>query len=134
MRYLLLFTTLLIGLTLAEKMRYDNYTLYSITANDQEALKMLKNLERKPVFASNFWSPVRSVGVPVNIMISPKTKNHFDKLMSLYSIRSEVMMENIQEHIENQLVRKEPLLIAGAGSLDWENYHTLSEVSIAPMP
>lgn len=113
-----------IALPVNEKVRYDNYTVYRLTPNNENALKTLQNwfIDR---LEFDFWSPIGAIGAPVDVMVPPHYKTVVDSLMDTDDISSSVLISNVQNHIDNEGLRP----VSAAGTFDFNHYHTLDEVS-----
>lgn len=108
----------------AEKLRFDNYTLYRFTLNSQNALNIFKDWEIKGLKGIYFWSSVTSLNNPLDVMVSPDFNEHIEELVRSNAMTSKVLMKNVQDYIDNEAVRS----FSSIGTFDWTNYHTLEEV------
>lgn len=125
MRFLIVLFTLAIGLSLAEKVRYDNYKLYRLIPNDEETLDILKKLENTEELSEyDFWSPVVKVGMEVDLMVPPYRVEEIEHMAKARGMNASILIDNVQEVIDNEGFRPE----SRAGSFGWTNYHTLAEV------
>lgn len=115
-----------LDLSWAERLRFDNHTVFRITPKSEDALNFFKDLEYNGDQDYNFWSPVKSSNHPIDIMVAPDKKSYIEELIKSKGMASEVLMQNVQDHIDNEGVRPE----SKAGTFGWTNYHTLDEVSI----
>ncbi|CAG9761715.1 unnamed protein product [Ceutorhynchus assimilis] len=115
-----------VALSQAEKLRYDNHTLYRIVPRTAKMFEALKTMEEQ-AFASGytFFSEVGSVNVPVDILVPPKQAEEFKRVTEHPDIESTLLNENIQEAIDNEGFRPE----SRAGGFGWTNYHTLDEIN-----
>lgn len=100
------------------KRRFDNYTVYRVIPKTENGLNILVDLQN----SYDFWTEVRSVGVPVDIMVPPNHEIHGNT----DDLSSTVMINNVQETIDNEGLRP----VSAAGTFDWKHYHTLDEVNI----
>lgn len=117
---------LLLGLALAEKVRFDNYRVYKLTPNDEESLDILRAMQENDELTDyNFWGSPVAVGVPVEIMVSPSMVTVIEDLAESRGMNYSIMMDNVQHYIDNEGLRPE----SRAGSFDWTSYHTFDEVS-----
>lgn len=92
---LILFSVLLVFVT-AEKVRYDNFALYKVHPENEEDLKFLNELKEKNA-KLDFWKPPTQVGETVSVVSPPELKEEFEHSLEKRSIRSELMLKNIQE-------------------------------------
>lgn len=110
---------------LEEKLRFDNYTVYRIIPENKNGLKILQEWQKSQP-ELDFWLPVRAVGVPVDIMVSPKHKNNLEYSIGTEKLSSKILIHNVQDHID----KENPLSNASAASFAIDRYHTLDEVSV----
>lgn len=111
--------------TQAEKLRFDNYTVYRITPNNQDDLNILKEWEYRGNEELNFWSPVTAIDSPVDLMVAPNVKSDIEKLIRLNGMKSVMLIKNVQDRIDNEGVRP----VSRAGTFEWTYHWTLDEVS-----
>ncbi|KAJ8927936.1 hypothetical protein NQ314_019567 [Rhamnusium bicolor] len=124
MKFLVSIVVLLtLSQSLAEKVRFDNHKLYRLIPKDEKSLIALKELQDVELSGYDFWSYVKAVGVPVDIMVSPHLVKELQNMVETLGIDSEVLMENVQEQIDNEGLRPQ----SRAGTFDWTSYHTYDE-------
>lgn len=109
----------------AEKLRFDNYTVYRVTPKTQDGLNVLRNWEHTGHQEFNFWSSLNTADSPVDIMVSPLIRNTFEEVVQSKGMVSEILIKNVQDNIDGEGFR--PLV--NAGTFGFTNYHTLDEVS-----
>lgn len=110
--------------TLAEeKLRYDNYKVYTVLPTSTAHLKILKNLETQRGY--NFWNDIKNVAMPVDVMVPPHLSADFKYLVSTHKISSSLKIDNVQEKIE-RLERKRRSTFE---KMDWIDYHNGEEVN-----
>lgn len=80
----------------SEKVRYDNYALYSVQPATQKHLALLRVLH-KNADELDFWSAPSNVGYNVSIVSPPQTRRNFENQLAQYNIRYDVISENIQQ-------------------------------------
>lgn len=125
MKFLFTLLALAVSLSLAEKIRFDNYKLYRLIPNDEETFNILKEMEDTEQFSGyNFWSPAIKVGAAVDLMVSPYRVDYIEDMVKSRGMNASVLMENVQQYIDNEGVRPQ----SRAGSFDWTSYHTYDEV------
>ncbi|KAJ3662739.1 hypothetical protein Zmor_007070 [Zophobas morio] len=84
-----------------DKVRYDNFKVYRVVPKSNEAVEILRALEESDN-VYDFWTEVKGVGHPVDIMVAPHLKYRFSDAL------------------------------AGTGravGLEWSSYHTLDEIN-----
>lgn len=124
MKFLFTLVTLAVSISLAEKIRFDNYKVYRLVPNDEETFKILKQIEVGGELSNyNFFSPLVKVGDPVDLMVPPYQVDYIDNLAKSRGMNASVLMENVQKYIDNEGLRPE----SRAGSFDWTSYHTYDE-------
>lgn len=127
MQRLVKFLVLLsLGLALAEKKTFHNYTVYSIIPKDTAALNVLKEWEERSYNSFNFWSSVTKVNNPVDVMVPPELKDYVENTIKTMGMSSRIFIKNVQAYIDKENVQ--PLLRADQ-TFGWNQYHTLDEVS-----
>lgn len=126
MRWILpVIALIFIQLSVAEKLTFHNYSVYSITPRSTGALKILRDWEEYRYEDFNFWSSVTTVNRSVEIMVPPRLKGYVEKIVHTMGMSSKVFMENVQEHIDMETVIPEKR----STDFNWTRYHTLDEVS-----
>ncbi|KAF7271083.1 hypothetical protein GWI33_016043 [Rhynchophorus ferrugineus] len=111
--------------SIAEKMRFDNHTLYRFTPNNKDLIDTLSNLEASGDPGYNFFSPIRGQNVPVDLLVAPDRVQEFKTLLEQSNVQSELLVPDIQKLIDNENVKSDRL----SGSFDWRQYHTLDEIN-----
>ncbi|KAJ8919789.1 hypothetical protein NQ315_006318 [Exocentrus adspersus] len=114
-----------VGVSLAEKVRFDNYTLYRLTPNNEESLSFLQELEEATDAPSeyNFWSSPVKVGAEVDIMVPPHRSRFFEAAAKSRQMDFQVVMDNVQEHIDREDIRQK----FASERFGWTSYHTYEE-------
>lgn len=82
-------------LTLSEKVRYDNYTLYNVQPATKEHLQYLKELY-KVTELLDFWSVPTTVENHVSVVSPPKSREEFEKALEKHGISYDIVLEDIQ--------------------------------------
>lgn len=107
---------------LASKVRYDNFTVHRVTPAEESQVEALRKLEEFNT-AYSFWTDVRGINAPVDIMVPPHLANDFQDFLSLQHLSSEVFIENVQERIDN-----EKPAVQSRASFGWTDYYRLDDV------
>lgn len=115
----------LISVSSAEKVRYENYTVYRITPNNRDAVQTLLEWENNRFREFNFWTSIKDVGQHVDVMVPPHLKSYMSQMALKNTFNVEVMMEDVQQNIDKTRVATP----SEAGAFGWTEYHTLAEVS-----
>lgn len=55
----------------------------------------LKTFENNGYF--DFWSSLRAVGYPVDIMVNPIAQDMFEDFLQSYNIEYNILIDNVQE-------------------------------------
>ncbi|KAJ8919788.1 hypothetical protein NQ315_006317 [Exocentrus adspersus] len=119
------FVCLCIQVSLAEKIRYDNYKVFSLTPRSADAVKALYEMEEMGMSGYNFWSRVGPVGTPVQVMVPPYKVGELEATAEKVGMDMEVMLGNVQEQIDAE-ARAETEEESGFG---WTKYNTLDEIN-----
>jgi hypothetical protein len=106
-----------------EKVRYDDFKVYRLTPKTVQAVEALRNLEDSNS-EYDFWTAVRGVGYPVDIMVAPHLKYRFNDIINSGEFDAEVYISDVQQLIDNE--RPKTRL---AGTVDWTDYNTLDEIN-----
>lgn len=97
----------------ADKARYDNYRVYSVSVDNQLQLKVLKELAEvsdsvsifeilgepidKDLLQYSFWDSPHKVGVSVDLLVPPHQLAHFGELVEKYKFEATLTISNLQE-------------------------------------
>ncbi|XP_018573035.1 zinc carboxypeptidase-like [Anoplophora glabripennis] len=124
MKFLLALLALAVSLSVAEKLRFDNFRVYRLIPNDEETLNILKQFEDTEELSEyNFWSPPLKVGGEVDLMVPPYRFDEIENMAKSRGMNASVFIEDVQELIDNEGLRSQ----SRAGSFGWTSYHTLAE-------
>lgn len=113
----------LLALAQGEQVRYDNFTVYRVTPNGQDAVQALHQLEENPM-GFEFWSGPSYSGRPVDIMVPPHLRPQFQDLINSGPFDSEVYIKNVQELIDNESPKVK------STRFSWTAYQTLDQVRV----
>ncbi|XP_041969319.1 zinc carboxypeptidase-like [Aricia agestis] len=114
----------LFSLVASEKFRFDNYTLYRITPENVQQIKILQDIQNTES-KYDFWTdPVPSADF-VSVMSSPQDRNAFENILNENKIRFSISMENIQEAIDKEKVGT---YTRNSRSMQWNAYYTLDQI------
>ncbi|EFA05749.1 Zinc carboxypeptidase A 1-like Protein [Tribolium castaneum] len=104
-----------------EKVRYDNFQVYRLTPRSQKAVQALRELEEN---GYDFWTSVRGVNQPVDVMVPPHYKHRFNDFIRLNEFDAQIYIPDVQKLIDNE----RPQTRKSVG-LEWTDYHTLDEIN-----
>lgn len=110
-----------LALTQGEQVRFDNFTVYRVTPNSDDAVKALQQLEENPN-GFEFWTGPTYSRRPVDIMVPPHLTPRFQDLISSGLFASEVYIKNVQELIDNETPKVK------STRFSWTAYQTLDQV------
>lgn len=68
--------------------------MYQVIPKNEQEVTVLKHLETYELI--DFWSPLRRVAAPVNIMVPPSLENVFFELLDSAHIQHTVLIENVE--------------------------------------
>jgi hypothetical protein len=71
----------------------------------------------------SFWDPPTKIGANVDLVVPP---HQFSHLVESYGLKVTLTNDNLQKTIDEESPKRQRKL--AAGELDWENYHTLTEI------
>jgi len=112
----------LMAFAVAEKVKYDNYKVYRVTPQNEEERKVLLDLqENNPGVI--FWKYVRSVGLPVDIMVPPHLAHIMEGLGSLVVSVNE-MVNDVQSLINVEALGS----LNASPRLSWDAYYSTNEI------
>lgn len=80
----------------AEKARFDNYRVYTISIQNEKQLKTIQALENNPD-GYLFWSDSTVVGGRVDLMVAPHKFAEYSELANNLSFDSKLKIANVQE-------------------------------------
>lgn len=80
----------------AEKARFDNYRVYTVYIENEEQLKVLRELEIHPDGIQFFESPTR-VDQTIDLMVPPNKFADIAELFETYKFKYSIKTNNLQE-------------------------------------
>ncbi|XP_045776307.1 uncharacterized protein LOC123874827 [Maniola jurtina] len=120
---LLIFCVL--SIVLAEKVRYDDYSLYKIHPDNEGHLNFLSELQKEND-GVHFWKTPFQVGDYASVVASPEKKEYLEHSLRKRSINYELMMENIQQAFDDQIISRKKR--DTRKELFWTNFQTMSDI------
>jgi len=112
---------LLLAVAVTAKVRYDKHQVFRLVPADNEQLEALRKLE-KETQELNFWTGVRGLNIPVDVMVPPHLLREFHSAVRKNKLNSEVFIPDVQKAIDNE--RPAQNLRAGYG---WTDYYDLND-------
>lgn len=81
----------------AEKARYDNYRIYSVSIESDQQLNVLRELQNRPDGITSQVTPTR-VGEIVDLIIPPHKFADISELFETYKFKNRIKTRNLQEY------------------------------------
>ncbi|TDG46691.1 hypothetical protein AWZ03_006871 [Drosophila navojoa] len=104
------------------KVRYDNYSVHRLSIKNKIQLSLINRLsELSDKF--NVWKEYDEHSKQVDIMVSPAASRHFQLLLKLYGISSQLSIPNVQKLIDDEQVSSRD-----SGTFGWRQYYELAEI------
>lgn len=79
----------------ANRARFDNYRVYSLSAKTNEQVQILQQIESETSDGYLFWNSIL-VGRPIDLMVAPHKFGDFIDLMKDTEISYALRVENVQ--------------------------------------
>ncbi|KAJ8970943.1 hypothetical protein NQ317_008290 [Molorchus minor] len=80
------------------------YKVYQVIPKSLSEAKLLKEYENDGDF--DFWSDVRELNLPVDVMVSPSSQHEFEQTLDTENLDYDILIENVQEKIEEEDMRQ----------------------------
>ncbi|KAJ8950618.1 hypothetical protein NQ318_010817 [Aromia moschata] len=80
------------------------FKVYRVTPKSMNDVELLKQLEENVNY--DFWSDVRALNRPVDIMVPPALQNEFENLVETHQIQSELFINDVEEVIQEESRRQ----------------------------
>jgi murein tripeptide amidase MpaA len=106
----------------AEKVKYDNYRVYSLAVENEQQLAIMKEIENNPD-GYRFWEFPTAVGHNVDIVVPPHKIVEFQDMVLDNQMKSKLMVPDLQK-----LIDEEQPAHAKRASFGWTQYHSLEEI------
>ena len=120
MKSLLLFSLIAVACA-AQKIRFDNYRVYSAEAANSDQLKILQDLQSAAGVI--FWEEPKTLFSKVNIALPPAQVADFLSLTEDAQIKTKLEIENLQDLIDREKPRR-----SGKADFDWTEFHDVDEI------
>ncbi|XP_018567158.1 carboxypeptidase B [Anoplophora glabripennis] len=106
---------------------YDSYKVYQVTPQSMDEALALKTFENNGYF--DFWSSLRSVGAPVDIMVNPIAQDMFEDFLQNYNIKYDVLIENVQETINKNVQGRSSTRAVEQGQVSFTEFMRYDEIT-----
>lgn len=113
-------TICLICSVFAEKTRFDNFKVYRIYPQTDEALQILKDLQQNATF--DFWQEATITEAAVDLMVSPIVEPELLSILSSQYFNYNILINNVQKLITDERAKIRSARFA------WDDYRSLDEV------
>ncbi|XP_063967817.1 carboxypeptidase B-like [Lytechinus pictus] len=120
---LLVLASLLVSAYAAKS--YSGYQVLRITPQSEDDLTVLSMIEKSISDMVDFWKTPRSVGIPVDIMVSSEYREVITRFIQTRGLQVEVMIDDVEKLSEQQKLRESP----STANFDFASYHELSEIN-----
>ncbi|KAJ8970944.1 hypothetical protein NQ317_008291 [Molorchus minor] len=118
---------LLVSLTLAScRTYYDSFKVYQVTPKSMEEAKLLQELENNENY--DFWSDLRTLHSPVNIMVSPDAQYEFENLLDTYQIDNSVLISNVEGTIQTESLKLRYSPRVTSGQVSFEEFMRYDDI------
>lgn len=88
----------LLSLAIAEKVRFDNYKVYSAHIQNDQQMKIIQQLENSNFDGFSLWNTPH-FGKDVDIMVAPHRLADFDELLKTLNFNATLKIANVQKYI-----------------------------------
>jgi len=126
MKYTYFMFLALIASACSQIVRYDNFTLYRVVPKTNDQVKTLVDLEESNINQYDFWTHPKGVGVPVDILVSPKRQGKLFEIIS--DMDHEVVMKNLQDNIDKETRVNEATIKGSKLGMGWDAYYRLDDI------
>lgn len=118
---LVLLLAALVAVACAEKSRYDFYRVYTVQVHSYEQMLQMRSMQVQDT-SYDFWTDVKAVGDPVDVMVPPHKRGEFTDLMDKNGYEYAIKIQNVQERIDEEMPSVKPR------ALGWESYYRLDDI------
>lgn len=106
-----------------EQIIYENYSVHTVLPISNKHVRVLEKMQNMEDY--HFWTQIKDVGLPVDIMVPPHMSADFENIVSSNAIPTTVMISNVQKNIE-RLGRTRRNTF---NRMHWLDYHNGEEVN-----
>lgn len=114
--------SLVLGFATAEPVRYENYNVYQVIPETQEAVELLQKFEETSdslIFIQGATIPGREV----TVVVAPHKEPDFVLILNDNKIKNEMVEKNLQRSLDEEAHS----FNRRAAGYDWTSYHSLDE-------
>ncbi|KAJ8922113.1 hypothetical protein NQ315_004047 [Exocentrus adspersus] len=107
---------------------YENFKVYRVTPKSVDEAELIKSFENDIYF--DFWTDMRAIDAPVDIMVHPETQDMFEDALQSYNVTYDILIENVQETIDKDtVVRTRASARVEAGSVTFTEFMRYDEIT-----
>ncbi|XP_018567135.1 carboxypeptidase B-like [Anoplophora glabripennis] len=92
--------TIIVSVFSYDSSKYSGYKVYQVTPKSLYEAYILKEFEHDEHF--DFWTEIRSINLPVDIMVSPLAQNNFEAIMKSANIDYFVNIDDVEASLQNE--------------------------------
>jgi carboxypeptidase A len=122
-RLIILIAVTVLYAVAAEKVKYNNYRVYSVAVENEKQLNLMKEIENNPD-GYRFWEFPTTVGRSVDIVVPPHKIAEFQEMVIDNQMKSKMMVKDVQKLIDDEQPR-----FAARNGFGWTQYHSLAEIN-----
>ncbi|KAJ8950620.1 hypothetical protein NQ318_010819 [Aromia moschata] len=113
--------------TCSGRFSYDGYKVYQVVLESVEEAEVLSEFENDE--AVDFWSDVRSLDVPVDVMVSPSGQSRFESVLESENIEYSVLIEDVEEKVQEEDERLSRATTVDSGAVSFTEFMRHDEVN-----
>ncbi|XP_059617060.1 zinc carboxypeptidase-like [Phlebotomus argentipes] len=118
--------SILLALAAADRARFDNYRVYSVSIENQEHLRTLKSVN-KGLNGYDFLTEPRIVGSVADIIVAPHLQEDFESLTKDNGLKVELVTADLQKMIDRE--RPAENINRASEDFDVNAYHSTEEIN-----
>ncbi|XP_058987662.1 zinc carboxypeptidase-like [Musca domestica] len=110
---------------LSGKVRYDNYKVYKLSIDNKTQLaviELIQDLREKYII----WKEYDEATKEIHIMVNPEEITNFSGILKVYGFKTELLVENVQELIDEE--ERAAQLSPDNGEFSWTRYYELEDI------
>ncbi|KAJ8922112.1 hypothetical protein NQ315_004046 [Exocentrus adspersus] len=124
--YLQTLVLFLVAITHAVRISYDGYKVYQVTPRTRVEADLLREFEEDIHF--DFWSEIRAVDFPVDIMVAPGAQEEFEDFLDNQNLEYTTIIENVEEKIQEEDSRQRRQVRVDRGNVTFTEYMRHDEI------
>lgn len=118
-----------VALSCQARRNFDGYQVLYIDIETQHQVKLLQGLVKDD--GLDFWSKPRSIGTPVEVMASPKSRSGLVAFLRKHDFKFSILVEDVEKKIEHEMSRLNARRDS-AGKMsydfnDWNDYDAMMQ-------